>query len=504
MRATKTLSEKEVLFFFTVACLVYVFPIIHADYTYVDDNWRALLWADDGWREQGRVLLEVVTKFLAFNNATINIFPLPLLIATFTVAYAMSRLTLWYFPRPEWTACLVVLPMLCNPFFLGNITYQYDGPGMMFAVAAAILAITCNIKNNYLRQGVSAVLVAVVLGLYQLVITVFIGLCFVECLWNVRNGSPARDALTDMARRGLQLFIGGVIYYFTAYQMKVSSRGLINIFSGQWLGEVGRKFVFSMERMSDLINSGNMALSVLIVVAAGAGYLRLVMKVSALKGGRLEKNLILIATLCVIPGLLVGIPGAMLFMAERNLFARNYVGFSVVLFFLFLLGYEFLGSIWYRLRLFLIVPVLCMYSFCYAYGQVIVAKKELETAMATFVAYDLGATKEFWQADVIYYIGPRINGNWLPKGYHAMSYMPTLRYILSDANVLLHSHFLPRQGANNVVDGERAAFDAATSPGKKFSQVVDRKFYSFYITEAGSFIVMKDITDPEKYFEDPW
>ncbi|MFL6531935.1 MAG: hypothetical protein ACJ8G8_01300, partial [Pseudomonas sp.] len=74
----------------------------------------------------------------------------------------------------------------------------------------------------------------------------------------------------------------------------------------------------------------------------------------------------------------------------------------------------------------------------------------------------------------------------------------------SVSNVLLHSHFLPRQGINNVIDGERAVFDTAMSAGKKYSRVVDRKFYSFYITEAGYFIVMKDIVDDEKYLGDIW
>ncbi|WP_434675927.1 hypothetical protein [Pseudomonas sp. D3-10] len=241
----------------------------------------------------------------------------------------------------------------------------------------------------------------------------------------------------------------------------------------------------------------------LLLLGAGAGLMFVIKDVFSLEGSWKKRISVLVLFVCVIPAMIACIPGVMLFLVDQHQNARNYLGFSIVLFFLFILNYDFFGRVWSVLRLFLIVPVLCMFSFCYAYGQVIIAKKELETAMATFVAYDVISTKDFWKTDVVYYIPSLTNRNWLPKGYPAMSYMPTLRFILSRDNDLLHSHFLARQGINNVVDGKRAMFDAATSVGKTYMRIVDKKFYSLYVTEAGNFIVMKDITGPEKYIEDP-
>ncbi|BBP57574.1 hypothetical protein PHLH4_11640 [Pseudomonas sp. St316] len=85
-----------------------------------------------------------------------------------------------------------------------------------------------------------------------------------------------------------------------------------------------------------------------------------------------------------------------------------------------------------------------------------------------------------------------------------MSYMPVLRYILSNASELLHPQFFPRLGINNVDGRTREVFETAMSSSKTSKRVVDRKFYSIYITEAGDFIVMKDIVDSEKYMDDPW
>ena len=80
-----------------------------------------------------------------------------------------------------------------------------------------------------------------------------------------------------------------------------------------------------------------------------------------------------------------------------------------------------------------------------------------------------------------------------------MTYMPTLRYLLSGANTLLHPQFMTRLGINNVVEGDRANFEAAIAAGHRYSRVVDRKFYSIYLTEQGGFIVFKEILDPEDY-----
>ncbi|BBP57573.1 glucosyltransferase domain-containing protein [Pseudomonas sp. St316] len=337
MWAEKILSKGEVFGFFVLASLLYVFPFINADYAYIDDNWRALLWADEAWRNQGRVLAEGLTKFLAFNNASINIFPLPLLIATVVIAHAMCLLTFWFFSQPRWTTCLIALPMLCNPFFLGNISYQYDGPGMMLSVAAAIYALTCQVGGVYFRGALSALLLAVMLSLYQLTVTVFISLCFVECVWNVRNEKHARAVLLGLVQRGLQLAGGGLIYYLTAFQLFVVSRGGLIPVGQQWFEVISGRFLFSVDRVVELINPGNFYFSVLILLVAGIAFIRLGRNIFILEGGRTDRFLVLVAYLCVIPVLIIGVPGAILFLEEKNIFARYFWGSQACCFFYFCL-----------------------------------------------------------------------------------------------------------------------------------------------------------------------
>lgn len=493
------LTQKQVLFFFSVVSLIYVYPIIRADYAYVDDNWRALLLADSAWRDQGRILLEVLHKFLTFTGGTTNIFPLPLLIAVFAMALAMTRLTFWYFSRPDVFACLVFLPVLCNPFFLGNISYQYDGPGMMLAVVAVIYAVTCARDSALLRGLCAAILIAISLALYQLVVALFVGLCCIECLWGVRNKVEPRIILILLVERGLQLLGGGLIYFLTAYQLNINHRGSTIPFDSQWATVVLRKFMFAMESIYSLVNSWNVMLVALLLAVAGVGYGYWLKNIIALQGSTYGRLTVFFACISTLPILLLCVPGAMLLVVEANLDARNYIGFSALLVLLLLLNYDLLALVWVKLRFLLVMPILLMFSFCYAYGQVLIAKKELESAIAHYIGYDIVANEQLSAASIFYYVGPRTGGNWLPRGHAAMTYMPSLRYILSGSNTLLHPQFMPRIGINNVVEGRRALFDEAVAAGNRYSRVVDRKFYSIYLTGQGGFIVFKEILDAEDY-----
>ncbi|MCE5982235.1 glucosyltransferase domain-containing protein [Pseudomonas sp. LF19] len=495
----RALSQNQVLLLFVVLSFVYVFPIVRADYAYVDDNWRALLQAQDAWRNQGRILLEWLYTLLTFSEATINIFPLPLLIGISALALAMARLTFWLFPRPGITSCLVILPVLCSPFFLGNLTYQYDGPGMVLALVAVICAITCRTEQRYVRGLVAALLIAATLSLYQLAISLFIGLCIVEYVRGVKDKVAVQALLVTLMERVVQLIVGGLIYFFTAYQLAIDTRGSRLPIDQQWFEVVWQKFCFSMQMLGLLIASSGNVLAVALLLGASAGLILFMTSIRQMQGrlpGKLGVALLYLLSLVT---LIWNVPGMMLFLSEPNLEARNFIGFSAVLVLLFFLNYEVLGRIWPGLRWLLIIPTLFMFAFSYAYGQVIIAKKEFESAMAHYIANDLVSRSELRSVNKYYYLRAPGDGNWLPRGHGAMIHMPLLRYILSGSNSVLHAQFFPRLGINNVIGGEHGVFDQLAAAGRVGEPLVDNKFYSIYVTGAQGFIVMKPIQEDENY-----
>lgn len=84
-----------------------------------------------------------------------------------------------------------------------------------------------------------------------------------------------------------------------------------------------------------------------------------------------------------------------------------------------------------------------------------------------------------------------------------MLYMPALKYVLSSSSTLLRPHFLTRMGVNNVLDGQREMFKVIVSGDKTFRPVLDRKFYSIFVSEAGGFIAIKNMYDADVYIEEP-
>ncbi len=161
---SKELGRRQVWLFFLLATLVYVVPLILADYPYIDDNWRSLS-AGMAWAEQGRLFTEFFYNLLTFSQAAPNIFPLPLLIATLAMAAALTSLTFHYYPQPTIACCLVTLPLWYNPFFLQNLSYQYDGPAMALSVVAVIHAITFRSPSRIQQWLVPSFLVALAIGL---------------------------------------------------------------------------------------------------------------------------------------------------------------------------------------------------------------------------------------------------------------------------------------------------------------------------------------------------
>ncbi|WP_184959326.1 glucosyltransferase domain-containing protein [Pseudomonas vranovensis] len=503
LASERVLSPHQVLFFFIVLSLAYVFPIVHADYAYVDDNWRALLQAQGEWGEQGRILLEWLYWALSFSKATINIFPLPLLISVFALAWAMARLTFWLFPSPGITRCLVIFPVLGNPFFLGNLSYQYDGPGMVLALVAVICAVTCRVEQRLLRLLISAVLIAVTLSLYQLTISLFIGLCVVEYVQGVKDRTPVDALMYRVAERVGQLLVGGIFYFLTAYQLTFNARGKLLAIDQQWLGVVYQKFCFSLEMIDLLVASiGNMV-AITVLVLASAGFMVVMKNILHLQGSTPRKAAVALLYLLSVVVLIGSVPGIMLFLAEPNLDARNFIGFSAVLMVLFFFIEDVLGRVSPKWRVLLVVPTVFMFMLSYAYGQVLIAKKELESAMAGYIAQDIVGKTELMDVQRFYYVGPRTAGNWLPRGHGAMAHLPVLRYLLSTSNTVLHPHFFPRLGINNVVEGRRDDFEKRLEAGEVGTPVVNSKFYAIYLSAEAAFIVMKEISDPENY-NDNW
>ncbi|WP_411390009.1 hypothetical protein [Pseudomonas sp. MPB23] len=291
--------------------------------------------------------------------------------------------------------------------------------------------------------------------------------------------------------------------FFTAFQLANNERGRLLPLNMDGWESVATKLLLTMDKVMLLFNPALWGGASIVLVAAGLSYLRWMRHFKAMTGGAMGRTVVVGVYLLAVPILLLCVPGAMLFVVEKNLDARNYVGFSVLLVFLFLLSYELFSTVWKKMVCFLVVPTMIMFSLSYTYGQVLVAKKELEIAMATYMAYDLISRSELNTKRVFYYRSHGVSTNWIPSAHGAMTHMPVQRYILSGSNAMLFPEFFPRLGITNVVNGYFYGFQSEVAALKKAvcEPVVDNPFYSICVVGDSGFIAIKNRADSEDYTE---
>ena len=487
----RKLDKKEVGLFFLILSVIYVFPIIHADYLYIDDQWRSLLLVDDLWRKQGRLFAQLLYGALTFTDSMPNIFPLPLLLSMVAISFAMRSLVFYVYADVSFSKCLVVLPLLCSPFFLGSLTYQYDGPAMVLAVAAVVAAITFKTENVGLNVIVPAMLITVALGLYQLMISMFVGLCCVDIIVHCRKKMSVQVFFATVLLRSSQLILGVLVYYFTAYALLDTGRGRLLAVDSNWTHIVASRLALVGEKISLLNSPGMSWVLAALLFLSGAGGVLFVGRCVANEYRVFGKLGVLLCLIFMVVLLVLCVPGVMLFFNENRMDARNLVGFSVLLMLLFYLAHEALDRVHRWAGMCLIIPILSMFSLCYIYGQVLSAKKEHEASLSSNIAYDLTSRVEFKNIVNFNFSVPseEHDAYWVPAAEGTIALIPVIKYILSDDNTILFPDRFKRLGINRVF-WVTASMNTLMAQNKG-QLVVDNKQYNIYLVGREGLIQIK-------------
>ena len=484
----RELGRRQVWLFFLLATFLYVLPLILADFPYIDDNWRSLS-AGMAWAQQGRLFAELFYNALTFSSAAPNIFPLPLLIATVAMASALTSLTFHYFRQPTVARCLVLLPLWYNPFFLQNLSYQYDGPIMVLSVVAVIYAITFRHPSRNVQWLVPSFLIALALGLYQVSLNVFLGLCCLEVL------RAANDKVAWPQWGGLigwkfaQLVLGGLIYGVSAYPFMGEGRTLLLNGGTQPLLQIQINLGRVLENVVLLFHGGFAWVFAGLLLCAIAGAVRLGSRVVRRPDSGPKK--LLIGLLCVlsVPMVLLLVSGVALFFRDFNEGARTLMGFAVLLVLMFYLAHLALAPLHERLPLLLVVPLLAMLSLSFAYGRVLVLQKTFAGSALYSLEYDIASHRALREAKRIY-LSVTYSDHWLAGAAGSFKHMPVLHYLLNIDYFMLAEN-LPTVGITNVV-AEKERRNATKVGYQGFPSLVESRYYRIYLIGDYGFIVMKE------------
>ncbi|WP_256735500.1 glucosyltransferase domain-containing protein [Pseudomonas sp. dw_612] len=484
----RELGGRRVWLCFLLATFAYVLPLILADYPYIDDSWRSLA-AGMGWSGEGRLFTQLFFNGLTFSGAAPNIFPLPLLIATLAMAWALTRLTFHYFAEPTLSHCLVVLAFWYNPFFLQNLSYQYDGPAMALSLVAVIFAITFRSVSRVQQLVVPALLIALGLGLYQVSINVFIGLCGLELLRAASAKLPWPQWWQLIGWKAAQVALAWLIYFATAGAYMNQHRTLLLDWGAAPLLQIETNAARVLEKVMLLFHDGFGWVFAGLLLCAIAGSVCLGRRLFERQETALKHAVVGVLCVLMLPLVVLLVPGAALFFRDFNEGARTLMGFSVVLVLLFYLSHLVLASVHQRLPFLLVIPLLAMLSLSFAYGRVLTLQKTFVTTALNALSYDIASRPALRDAKRIY-MSVSYSDHWLVGAAGSFKHLPVLRYLLNTDYYMLAEN-LPKAGITNVV-AERERRNATRVGYQGFVPLVDSQYYRIYLLGDYGFIVMKE------------
>ena len=137
-----TIEATDKCLFFSLITLygIYILPLLLANRPCYDDIPRSL-YGITGWNNDARPLTEKLVSWLCGGTPLSNISPLPLLLSVLILAYTLTMYAKRHLAGAEQTfpAFVTGFLVMANPFFLSNLSYQFDCVTMVLALCATIL-----------------------------------------------------------------------------------------------------------------------------------------------------------------------------------------------------------------------------------------------------------------------------------------------------------------------------------------------------------------------------
>ncbi len=483
---------------FLGALSLHVLPLILADYPYLDDYWRANIAGND-WVHYGRPLAGLLFALPGVGPGAVDVFPLLLLVAVAVTAYAMAQLARQWFITPTFGAAWVILPLWYQPFFLQNLSYQYDGASMALSLAACVWAI---LQGPERRAGLlwGGLLVAVGAALYQISVNVFAGLCYLAIVRQVVEGGSLGQVWRHALFRLAQMAGGCLLYYVICVRMIAVPRTAFMPLDGDWAGEVGRRLIEVARDVDLLLTPGVAVLLGALVSLAALGLAVELGRLWQREVTRGERLGLTLGLLLPIPAVLLCIAGFVVLFSNHERGVRMLMGLGPVMMLVMFLVHRLLARQFWLQMLALGLPLAWMLSVSFAYGRLLVMEKELNHAIASSVSQAIAGHPRLASAKG-YQIHDMWNKQqWLPAAQGTWRAIPATECIVGVYAIFLPD-MLVRQGIEHAEtlqsspDSTRAQVLAA-SP----EPVVTNRFFDLHLIGSVVHILMKP---PPQYATGP-
>lgn len=380
--------------------LIYVLPIILANFYYIDDLGRSLE-GYTGWNGNGRPIASLLAIILSDGKPLMDISPWIQIASVIAFNYSLILFVRKYAVKASsfQIFCIAACSYL-NLFLLENFSYKYDSFGMLLSLSLFIMLFslpeTFNTKSNLL---VSVCTVIISLSIYQAAIGAYISLALVEALYLLYQKEHWNYVIKRIAIRIIGILIGGIIYKVAIVRLFVKDgyslehAGLIDLFSKQGI----QRLYDNINAFVHMFNSYRLTLGILGILLLIVLYIGLVHIAYSLWKQRNELFPLKLISLCFVLAfplfLVIASVIALVLLNEPVIAPRVMLSFTV-----FAL---FVGFIIYHLskvkKAFLFVAVLaliCSLSFSSYYGNLLTSQEKTNFFVASSIVHDMNGLEQ--------------------------------------------------------------------------------------------------------------
>lgn len=201
---SELIGKKRMLLGMFFIYLISVYPIIRANFNYIDDMDRVMR-GYSGWDNYSRYTSNFLSKLIHADSYLTDVSPLTQILAAVFIVLACGIVICRFLEERSciWNAVPLLMIGL-NPYFMECISYKYDSPYMALSILVSVVPLIFAESNLLLYGGISAVCMILMCTTYQgasgIYPMVSVLLCFE--LWNKKEN-----------RKALRLFLVSVLSY---------------------------------------------------------------------------------------------------------------------------------------------------------------------------------------------------------------------------------------------------------------------------------------------------
>lgn len=371
-----------------IAGLVYILPIIIAGRMFNDDIGRATEGYTK-WGVNGRPLSDWIMEGLSFGFPISNLSPFTIIIALLITVLCGALLAEHFGVEDKAKRNILALSFIISPFYLENLSYQFDSLPMALSLLFASLAFTIQGKFRPLAGcAFGTVLLIGTMCLYQPSINIYIILvCFAAILAGVNSES---GILITALYRAFSLLVAQVIYSLAIVPAFIegdynTNHSIMITEKPDPVGLLFSNIQAFYDRVSNSLDTTSCVIAVALVVLLSLIWMKSLFTRNTNKNKlnfALDKLTILIA----LPVIFICIAGPLLLLYKPVTNPRVLLGVNAIVFIGVFCATYLLSRYWKYL---MIVPMVYAFSLSAVYGNASTMQKRLDEFRAIVIAKDI-------------------------------------------------------------------------------------------------------------------